>query len=72
MIAVGREDFDVERNLMVEVFSIFLVCICVVRPAKAGVFSRRKAYQDKSQKFCSLDSRMAGNQDSEAYRQYHL
>src|SRR5271166_1821598 len=41
----------------------------VVCPAKAGVFSRRKACRGKSQKPRSLDSRVAGNQDSEAYRQ---
>src|SRR5271167_62680 len=41
----------------------------VVCPAKAGMFSRRKACRGKSQKPRSLDSRVAGNQDSEAYRQ---
>ncbi len=41
----------------------------VVCPAKAGVFSRRKACRGKSQKPRSLDSRVAGNQDSEACRQ---
>src|ERR1700693_5971386 len=41
----------------------------VVGPAKAGMFSRRKACRGKSQKPRSLDSRVAGNQDSEAYRQ---
>src|SRR5208282_1653703 len=41
----------------------------VVCPAKAGVFSRRKACRGKSQKPRSLDSRVAGNQASEAYRQ---
>ena len=41
----------------------------VVRPAKAGMSSRRKACRGKSQKPRSLDSRVAGNQDSEAYRQ---
>src|SRR5208337_3048930 len=41
----------------------------VVWPAKAGMFSRRKACRGKSQKPRSLDSRVAGNQDSEAYRQ---
>jgi hypothetical protein len=40
-----------------------------VCPAKAGMFSRRKACRGKSQKPRSLDSRVAGNQDSEAYRQ---
>ena len=34
----------------------------VVRPAKAGMFSRRKACRGKSQKPRSLDSRVAGNQ----------
>jgi hypothetical protein len=41
----------------------------VVCPAKAGMFSRRKACRGKSQKPRSLDSRVAGNQDSGAYRQ---
>ena len=41
----------------------------VVCPAKAGMFSRRKACRGKNQKPRSLDSRVAGNQDSEAYRQ---
>ena len=41
----------------------------VVCPAKAGMFSRRKACRGKSQEPRSLDSRVAGNQDSEAYRQ---
>ncbi len=41
----------------------------VVCPAKAGMFSRRKACRGKSQKPRSLDSRVAGNQDPEAYRQ---
>jgi hypothetical protein len=40
-----------------------------VCPAKAGMFSRRKACRGKSQEPRSLDSRVAGNQDSEAYRQ---
>ena len=41
----------------------------VVCPAKAGMFSRRKACRGKSQKPRSLDSRVEGNRDSEAYRQ---
>jgi hypothetical protein len=41
----------------------------VVRPVKAGVFSRRQTCRGKSQKPRSLDSRVAGNQDPEAYRQ---
>ena len=41
----------------------------VVCPGKAGMFSRKKAYRGNSQKPRSLDSRVAGNQDSEAYRQ---
>ena len=41
----------------------------VACPAKAGMFSRRKACRGKSQEPRSLDSRVAGNQDSEAYRQ---
>ena len=40
-----------------------------VCPAKAGMFSRRKACRGKSQEPRSLDSGVAGNQDSEAYRQ---
>src|SRR6516162_1276308 len=40
-----------------------------VRPVKTGVFSRRQACRGKSQAPRSLDSRVAGNQDSEAYRQ---
>ncbi len=40
-----------------------------VRPAKAGMFSRRQTCRGKSQKPRSMDSRVAGNQDSEAYRQ---
>src|SRR5271165_561692 len=41
----------------------------VVCPAKAGMFSRRRACRGKNQRPRSLDSRVAGNQDSEAYRQ---
>ncbi len=41
----------------------------VVCPAKAGMFSRGKACRGKNQGPRSLDSRVAGNQDSEAYRQ---
>jgi hypothetical protein len=41
----------------------------VVCPAKAGMFSRRQTCRGKSQAPRSLDSRVAGNQDSEAYRQ---
>ena len=41
----------------------------VVCPAKAGVFSRRQTCRGKSQEPRSLDSRVAGNQNSEAYRQ---
>ena len=40
-----------------------------VRPVKTGVFSRRQACRGKSQAPRSLDSRVAGNQDLEAYRQ---
>src|SRR5271165_5726699 len=40
----------------------------VVCPAKAGMFSRRKACRGKNQRPRSLDSRVAGNQDSGAYR----
>jgi hypothetical protein len=41
----------------------------VVCPAKAGMFSRRQTCRGKNQEPRSLDSRVAGNQDSEAYRQ---
>ena len=41
----------------------------VVRPEKVGMFSRRQTCRGKSQAPRSLDSRVAGNQDSEAYRQ---
>jgi hypothetical protein len=41
----------------------------VVRPAKAGMFSRRQTCRGNSQAPRSSDSRVAGNQDSEAYRQ---
>jgi hypothetical protein len=40
-----------------------------VRPGKTGVFSRRQTCRGKSQAPRSLDSRVASNQDSEAYRQ---
>src|SRR6516165_3880626 len=40
-----------------------------VRPVKTGVFSRRQACRGKSQAPRSLDSRVAGNQNPEAYRQ---
>src|SRR5208337_4547255 len=40
-----------------------------VCPVKAGMFSRGKACRGKNQRPRSLDSRVAGNQDSEAYRQ---
>src|SRR5262249_36633872 len=40
-----------------------------VRPVNASVFSRRQTCRGKSQEPRSLDSRVAGNQDSEAYRQ---
>src|SRR5271165_7327998 len=43
--------------------------ISVVCPVKAGMFSRGKACRGKNQRPRSLDSRVAGNQDSEAYRQ---
>ena len=39
-----------------------------VRPGKTGVFSRRQTCRGKSQAPRSLDSRVARNQDSEAYR----
>ena len=41
----------------------------VVCPVKASMFSRRQTCRGKSQAPRSLDSRVAGNQDSEAYRQ---
>src|SRR6266702_3360144 len=40
----------------------------VVRPAKAGMFSRSQSCGGRSQRPRSLDSRVAGNQDLEAYR----
>ena len=40
-----------------------------VRPVKTGVFSRRQACRGKSQAPRSLDSRVAGNRNPEAYRQ---
>src|SRR6266446_517940 len=39
-----------------------------VCPGKASVFSRRQTCRGKSQAPRSSDSRVAGNQDSEAYR----
>src|ERR1700686_2454195 len=39
-----------------------------VCPVKASVFSRRQTCRGKSQAPRSSDSRVAGNQDSEAYR----
>ena len=41
----------------------------VVCPVNAGVFSRKQACRGNSQEPRSSDSRMAGNQDPEAYRQ---
>ncbi len=41
----------------------------IVRPAKAGMFSRGRTCRGKSQKPRSLDSREEGNRISEAYRQ---
>ena len=41
----------------------------VVRPAKAGMFSKSQTCRGKNQEPRSLDSRVAGNQDPEAYRQ---
>src|SRR5271157_5098188 len=41
-----------------------------VCPAKDGMFSRRQTCRGKSQRPRSLDGRVAGNQDSEAYRQH--
>src|SRR5208337_2366833 len=43
--------------------------ISVVCPGKAGMFSRGEACRGKNQRPRSMDSRVAGNQDSEAYRQ---
>ena len=40
----------------------------VVCPVKASVFSRRQTCRGKSQAPRSLDSRVAGNQNPEAYR----
>jgi hypothetical protein len=42
-----------------------------VCPAKAGVFSRGQSCYVRSQKTYSLDSKVAGNQNLEAYRQRH-
>ena len=41
----------------------------VVCPGKVGMFSRRQTCRGNSQEPRSWDSRVAGNQDSEAYRQ---
>jgi len=41
----------------------------LVRPAKAGVFSRDQTCRGKSQTPRSLDGRVEGNRDSEAHRQ---
>jgi hypothetical protein len=41
----------------------------VVCPVKAGMFSGRQTRRGKSQEPCSLDGRVAGNQDPEAHRQ---
>ena len=41
----------------------------VVCPAKAGMFSGSQSHRGNSQEPRSLDSRVAGNQDPEAYRQ---
>src|SRR3974390_755529 len=41
----------------------------VVLPAKGGMFSRKQPCRGNRQEPRSLDSRVAGNQDSEAYRQ---
>ena len=43
----------------------------VVCPAKVGVFSRGQPCYVRSQKTYSLDSKVAGNQNLEAYRQRH-
>ena len=40
----------------------------VVCPAKAGVFSRGQSCYVRSQKTYSLDSKLAGNRNLEAYR----
>src|SRR5271157_2409363 len=57
----GNTNFDLNRRASPRPY----VC-----PAKAGMFSRRKACRGRSQEPRSLDSRVAGNQDSEAYRQH--
>jgi hypothetical protein len=44
----------------------------VVRPAKAGRFSRSQSCQGKNQKPCSLDGRYAGDRLPEAHRQSTL
>jgi len=43
----------------------------VVCPAKAGVFSRGQSCYVRSQKTYSLDSKVEGDQNLEAYRQRH-
>src|SRR5271165_707167 len=56
----GNTNFDLNRRASPRPY----VC-----PAKAGMFSRGKACRGKNQRLRSWDSRVAGNQDSEAYRQ---
>ena len=43
----------------------------VVRPGKADAFSGDQTCRGKNQKPRSLDSKVAGDQDFEAYRQHH-
>ncbi len=56
----GNTNFDLNRRASPRPY---------VRPAKAGMFSRGQSCRGKSQRPRSLDSRVAGNQDPEAYRQ---
>jgi hypothetical protein len=58
----GKTNIDLNRRASTRPY----VC-----PEKAGMFSRRQSCRGKSQKPRSLDSRVAGNQYSEAYRQGH-
>ena len=43
----------------------------VVRPGKVDTFSGDKTCRGKNQKPRSLDSKVEGNQDFEAYRRHH-
>jgi hypothetical protein len=43
----------------------------VVRPGNVDMFSRDRTCRGKNQKPRSLDSKVEGDQDFEAYRQHH-